>query len=79
MASKSDNYPKSCEVNQAGIRWKEYVHNWRGLIRGDPNENAVAIVTTKYEESAEAIVANVRVHIAKGRTLFINKFKEETP
>ena len=29
--SKLDNYPKSPKVNRAGIRWKEYVHNWRGL------------------------------------------------
>ena len=29
--SKSNSYPKSSKVNRAGIRWKEYVHNWRGL------------------------------------------------
>ena len=29
--SKPDNYPKLPKVNRADIRWKEYVHNWRGL------------------------------------------------
>ena len=31
MELKSDNYPRTVTVNQAGIRWKEYVHNWGGL------------------------------------------------
>ena len=49
--SKSDNYPKSPKVNRADIRWKEYVHNWRGLA----GERKRA-VTTNCEKSAEAIV-----------------------
>ena len=49
--SKSDNYPKSLKVNRADIRWKEYVHNWRGLA----GERKRA-VTTNCEKSAEAIV-----------------------
>ena len=49
--SKSDNYPKSPKVNRADIRWKEYVHNWRGLA----GERTRA-VTTNCEKSAEAIV-----------------------
>ena len=36
----------------AGIRWKEYVHNWRGLA-GEPMGQAV---TTNCEKSADAIV-----------------------
>jgi len=32
---KSDNYPKSSKVNRADIRWKECVHNRRGLA-GEP-------------------------------------------
>ena len=46
--SKSDNYPKSPKVNRADIRWKEYVHNWRGLA----GERKRA-VTTNCEKSAE--------------------------
>ena len=49
--SKSDNYPKSPKVNRADIRWKEYVHNWRGLA----GERKRA-VTTNCKKSAEAIV-----------------------
>lgn len=49
--SKSDNYPKSPKVNRADIRWKEHVHNWRGLA----GERKRA-VTTNCEKSAEAIV-----------------------
>ena len=49
--SKSDNYPKSPKVNRADIRWKEYVHNWRGLA----GERKRA-VTTNCEKSAEVIV-----------------------
>ena len=49
--SKSDNYPKSPKVNRADIRWKEYVHNWRGLA----GERKRA-VTTNCEKSAEAIL-----------------------
>ena len=49
--SKSDNYPESPKVNRADIRWKEYVHNWRGLA----GERKRA-VTTNCEKSAEAIV-----------------------
>ena len=49
--SKSDNYPKSPKVNRADIRWKEYVHNWRGLT----GERKRA-VTTNCEKSAEAIL-----------------------
>ena len=37
--SKSNNYPKSSKVNRAGIRWKEYVHNWRGLA-GEASKEA---------------------------------------
>ena len=36
MELKSDNYPRTVTVNQAGIRWKEYVHNWGGLA-GEPS------------------------------------------
>ena len=54
MKSKSDNYPKSSKVNRADIRWKEYVHNWRGLAGGE-KKNRLA-VTTNCEESAEVIV-----------------------
>ena len=39
-------------VNVAGIRWKEYVHNWRGLA-GEPTRQ---VVTTNCEKSADAIV-----------------------
>lgn len=52
--SKSNNYPKSSKVNRAGIRWKEYVHNWRGLA-GEAKINRLA-VTTNCEKSAEVIV-----------------------
>ena len=51
--SKSDNYPKSPKVNRADIRWKEYVHNWRGLAGEARKDQAV---TTNCEKSAEAIV-----------------------
>ena len=54
MASKSYNYPKPCVVNQAGIRWKEDVHNWGGLTC----EGNSQVVTTKCEESAEVIVCS---------------------
>lgn len=52
--SKSNNYPKSSKVNRAGIRWKECVHNWRGLA-DEAKLNRFA-VTTNCEESAEVIV-----------------------
>ncbi len=39
-------------VNQAGIRWKEYVHNWGGLT-----DEGTQVVTTNREKSAEVIVA----------------------
>ena len=52
--SKSNSYPKSSKVNRAGIRWKECVHNWRGLA-DEAKLNRLA-VTTNCEESAEVIV-----------------------
>ena len=55
MKSKSNNYPKSSKVNRAGIRWKEYVHNWRGLA-GEAREKNRLAVTTNCEKSAEVIV-----------------------
>ena len=53
--SKSNNYPKSSKVNRAGIRWKEYVHNWRGLAGEAKKINRLA-VTANCEKSAEVIV-----------------------
>lgn len=57
--SKSYSYPKSSKVNRAGIRWKECVHNWRGLAdeakKKEKKINRHA-VTTNCEESAEVIV-----------------------
>ena len=29
--TKSDNYPEHAGVNQADIRWKDYILNWGGL------------------------------------------------
>ena len=42
-------------VNRADIRWKEYVHNWRGLAGEAGKKNRLA-VTTNCEKSAEPIV-----------------------
>ena len=54
--SKSDSYPKSSKVNRAGIRWKECVHNWRGLADEAKKKLNRFAVTTNCEKSAEVIV-----------------------
>jgi hypothetical protein len=70
--TKSDNYPEHAGVNQADIRWKDYILNWGGLTDmhnpDKPHGTREAWSKACREKSAEVEVPKARVPMGKDRT-----------